>query len=397
MKLTAKLIEKLNTPGRYGDDAAPGLCLLVQAHTTKAGTTTIRKSFVQRVTVRGKRVDIGLGTVRWGATTITEARRRALANYRIARDGGDPRRRAGTVPSFRDGIDAVIELQRPTWRDGGKSENQWRASLRDYAGPLMDRPVSDIDAGMVLAVVSPIWNERRETARRVLQRIGRVLTWAEAGGHRDGTPIAAVRAALPKNGHKARHHRALPHAEVGAALATIRKSKATPATRLALEFLILTAARSGEVRGMQWSEVDEAAATWTVPGDRMKAGRDHRVPLSGAALAVLRAAHELTGGERLVFPSPRGKVLSDATLGKLMRDWGIDAVPHGFRSSFRDWCGECGVPREVAEAALAHVVRDKAEAAYARSDLLDRRAEVAERWARYVTGERAGKGVRLRG
>ena len=388
MKLTAKLIETLNTPGRYSDDAAPGLYLFVQAHRTKASETTIRKSFVQRLTVRGKRVDIGLGTVRWGATTITEARRRALANYRIARDGGDPRVRSGpTVPTFAEGIEAVLALQAPNWRDGGKSEAQWRASLRDYAGPLMDRPVDQIDAAAVLTVISPIWNTKRETARRVLQRIGAVLRWAVAGGHRDATPIEAVRAALPKNGHKARHHRALPHGEVGAALATIRQSRAGAATRLALEFVILTAARSGEVRGATWAEVDLAARTWTVPGDRMKAGRDHRVPLSGAALAVLRAARELSDGEpgSLVFPSPRGKPLSDATLGKLMRDRGIDAVPHGFRSSFRDWCGETGIAREVAEACLAHVVRDKAEAAYARSDLLDRRAEVLERWERYVT------------
>ena len=385
MKLTAKAIETMNTPGRYSDDAAPGLYLYVQAHRTKAGEVTIRKSFVQRLTVHGRRVDLGLGTLRWGVTTISEARRRALANYRIARDGGDPRRRAGPeVPSFADGIEAVIELQRATWRDSGKSEAQWRASLRDYAGPLMDQPVDQIDAGAVLTVISPIWNAKRETARRVLQRVGAVLRWAVAGGYRDATPIDAVRAALPRNGHKARHHRALPHAEVAAALATIRQSKASTGTKLALEFVILTAARSGEVRGATWDEVDLEAAVWTVPEGRIKAGREHRVPLSGAALAVLAAARELTGGEGLVFPSPTGRVLSDATMGKLLRDRGIDAVPHGFRSSFRDWCGETGIAREVSEAALAHVVRDKAEAAYARSDLLDRRAEVAERWAAYI-------------
>ena len=390
MKLTAKLIETLNAPGRYSDDAAPGLYLFVQAHRTKAGEVTIRKSFVQRLTVRGRRVDLGLGTVRWGVTTITEARRRAVANFRIARDGGDPRVRVGpTVPTFAEGIEAVLALQAPNWRDGGKSEAQWRASLRDYAGPLMDRPVDQIDAAAVLTVISPIWNSKRETARRVLQRIGAVLRWAVAGGHRDATPIEAVRAALPKNGNTRRHHKALPHAEVAAALRTIAGSQAFPATKLALHFTILTAARSGEVRGMRWDEVDMAAATWTVPGARMKAGREHRVPLSGAALAVLRAARDLSDGEGLVFPSPRGKPLSDATLGKLLRDRGLAAVPHGFRSSFRDWCGEAGIAREVAEACLAHVVKDRAEAAYARSDLLDRRAEVMERWARYVTGERA--------
>lgn len=386
MKLTAKAIENLNAPGRYGDDGAPGLYVLVQSHTTKAGDTTIRKSFVQRLTVHGRRVDIGLGTLRWGATTITEARRKALANYRIARDGGDPRRRpvAATVPSFRDSLDAVLDLQRANWRDGGKSEAQWRASLRDYAGALMDQPVDAIDAGDVLRVVGPIWNPKRETARRVLQRIGAVLRWAVAGGHRDSTPIEAVRAALPRNGHKARHHRALPHAEVAAALETIRKSKASAATRGALELLILTATRSGEIRGMEWSEVDLDAAVWTIPAGRIKAGRAHRVPLSGPALRVLRAAHEATGGEGLVFPTPRDRPLSDATLTKLLRDRGIACVAHGFRTSFRVWCGDVGIAREVAESALAHTVRDKAEAAYSRGDYLDIRAEVAERWAGHV-------------
>ena len=386
MKLTAKLIEKLNTPGRYKDDAAPGLYVFVQAHRTKAGEVLIRKSWVQRLTVHGRRVDLGLGTIRWGATTISEARRRALANYRIARDGGDPRRPVAgpEVLTFADGIEAVLALQRPNWRDGGKSEKQWRASLRDYAGPLMDQPVDQIDAGAVLTVISPIWNAKRETARRVLQRVGAVLRWAVAGGYRDSTPIEAVRAALPKNGHKTKHHRALPHAEVSGALTTIRESRAGAATKGALEFLILTGARSGEVRGMTFSEVDLDAAVWTIPADRIKAGRAHRVPLSKAALAVLRAAHEATGGEGLVFPSPRGRMLSDATLGKLMRDRGIDAVPHGFRSSFKDWASESGIAREVSEAALAHVVRDKAEAAYARSDLVARRAEVMAEWAAYI-------------
>ena len=238
----------------------------------------------------------------------------------------------------------------------------------------------------MLAVVGPIWNDKRETARRVLQRIGVVLKWAVAGGHRPDTPIEAVRAALPKNGVSRAHHRALPHGEVAGALAIIRESQAWPATRLALEFVALTAARSGEVRGMKWEEVDVDAATWTVPADRMKASRPHRVPLSGAALAILETARPISDGTGLVFPSTTGRPLSDATLGKLMRDRGIDAVPHGFRSSFRDWCGESGIAREVAEACLAHVVRDKAEAAYARTDYLDRRRGVMETWAAYLAG-----------
>ncbi|MCY4453733.1 MAG: tyrosine-type recombinase/integrase [Immundisolibacterales bacterium] len=385
-RLTSKFVAAVTEPGKYHDGDA-GLYLYVQAHTSKAGTTTIRKSYLQRLTIDGKRVDIGLGSVKW--TTPSEARAKAQANRKIARTGGDPRRNPERVPTFAEGVEAVLALQRPNWRDGGKSEKQWRASLRDYAGPLMTKRVSAITAHDVLAVVGPIWNDKRETARRVLQRIGAVLKWAVAGGHRDATPIEAVRAALPKNGAKRKHHRALPHAEVRGALETIRASQAWPSTRLALEFVVLTAARSGEVRGMRWDEV--SGDVWTIPGSRTKAGREHRVPLPGAALAVLEAARELSdcAPDSLVFPSQRGRALSDMTLSKAMKDRGIDAVPHGFRSSFRDWCGETGIARDVAEAALAHVVKDKAEAAYARSDLLERRADVMERWARYVTGERA--------
>ena len=376
-RLTTRFVQTA-PPGKHGDGDGTGLMLVVQPSGSR--------SYVQRVMIHGKQRDIGIGSTRW--TTLAEARKAARDNQRLARRGGDPTAlRAGRhVPTFGEGLEAVLVLQRPNWRDGGKSEGQWRASIRDYAGALVEKPVSDITAHDVLAVVDPVWNDKRETARRVLQRIGAVLRWAVAGGHRPDTPIEAVRAALPKNGVQRAHHRALPHAEVGAALATIRESQAWPSTRLALEFVALTAARSGEVRGMKWEEVDLEAATCTVPADRMKASRPHRVPLSGAAVAILEAARPLSDGapDSLVFPSQRGRPLSDATMGKLMRDRGIDAVRHGFRSSFRDWCGESGIAREVAEAALAHVIRDKAEAAYARSDLIGRRREVMEAWAAYL-------------
>ena len=271
MKLTGRFVEAIDKPGRYSDDAVPGLMLFVQRRRTKGGAESITRSYVQRLTIGGVRVDIGLGPAKW--KTLTEVRKTAAANYRAVLRGQDPRIGARGIPTFAEGIDAVLALQRPNWRDGGKSEAQWRASLAAYAGALMDRPVSDITAHDVLAVVGPVWNDKRETARRVLQRIGAVLRWAVAGGHRESTPIEAVRAALPKNGVHRKHHRALPHAEVRPALATIRESQAWAATKLALELVALTAARSGEVRLMTWEEVDMEAAVWTVPADRMKAGR----------------------------------------------------------------------------------------------------------------------------
>ena len=350
----------------------------------------VSKQFVQRLTVHGKRVDIGLGSTKW--MPLTDARATAQANRRIARTGGDPRKGRATVPTFADGVDAVIEIQRGGWRNAGKSEAQWRASLRDYAIPRLGaKPVNAITTADVLAVLVPIWHDKHETARRVRQRIGKVLDWAVAEGHRADNPAGpALSAALPSNGHHRKHHRALPYSDVGGALAAVRASAAYPTTKLAFAFMVLTAARSGEVRGATWSEIDMDAAVWTVPGDRIKSGREHRVPLTTAALDVLREAAQYRDRSGLAFPSARGKIMSDATIGKLLAENGVDAVPHGFRSSFRQWAAErTNIPREVAEFALAHVVGDAAERAYQRSDLFDRRRDLMDGWARYVDGQRA--------
>ncbi len=297
-------------------------------------------------------------------------------------EGQDPR--GGGTPTFREGLEKVLELQRPNWRSP-KSEKQWRSSLEAYALELMHKRVSKIHSGDVMDVLRPIWNTKRETARRVRQRIAAVMKWAIAQGHRPDNPAGEqVLQALPKNGVKRRHQPALPHGRVGRAIKTIRATEAWPSTKLAFEFLVLTASRSGEVRLASWKEIHLEDAVWTVPGERMKANREHRVPLSGRALKVLREAGQFSLGGKLVFPSPTGKPLSNATLSKLCRDNAIGAVPHGFRSSFRDWCGETGQPRDVAEQALAHVVKNKAEAAYARSDLFERRRTLMEAWARYI-------------
>ena len=223
-------------------------------------------------------------------------------------------------------------------------------------------------------------------AQRTRQRISAVMKAAIAAGHRQDNPAGdAVTAALPKGGRKQRHQRALPYGEVAAALERVRESKAHPSTKLAFEFLVLTASRSGEVRLMAWDEVDLDIGLWTVPASRMKAGREHRVPLSSRAAIVLAEAGERRENE-IVFPSATGRRMSDNTLSKLLRDLGTEAVPHGLRSSFRDWCGESGHPRDVVEAALAHTIRNKAEAAYARTDLLARRRKLMEPWSGYLTG-----------
>ena len=262
--------------------------------------------------------------------------------------------------------------------------------MRDYAIPRFGRkPVGEVTTADVLAVLTPIWSEKPETARRVRQRIGTVMKWAVAEGYREDDPAgAAISAALPKgNGTKTAHQRALPFAKVGEALAKVRASQAWPATKLAFEFLVLTAARSGEIRGAKWTEVDTEARTWTVPASRTKTGTEHRVPLSPRAVAVLAEARELSDRSGLMFPSPRGKVLSDNTLSKLLRELGVPGTPHGFRSSFRDWAAECtDADHAVMELSLGHAVGSQVERAYARSDLFDRRRGLMEAWAEYIAG-----------
>ena len=377
--LTARFVNTVSDPGRYGDGRG-GHGLILNVHRTLDGR--VSKSWIQRVRIGARVTHLGLGS--FPVVTLAEARKAALANRRTAAKGIDPR--TGGVPTFAAALDAVLVIQAGVWRDGGKSENQWRASLRDYAGALMRKPVDAIGPGDVLGVLTPIWNEKRETAKRVRQRIGAVMRWSVAEGHRTDNPVDAIGAALPKTGCNKAHHRALPYGAVAGALATVRASAAYPTTKLAFECLVLTAARSGEVRGMRWDEVD--GDTWTVPAERMKTGREHRVPLSGPTLAVLREARQYADGSGLVFPSARGKVMHGMALSRLLTYLDVGAVPHGFRSSFRDWAAErTSTPHAVMEAALAHVVKNQAEAAYARSDLLDKRRVLMDAWARYVTAE----------
>ena len=277
-------------------------------------------------------------------------------------------------------------MHTPGWKNGGKTAKQWHASLRDYAmSRIGARRVSDITSAEVMSILLPIWSTKPVTAKKVRGRIGAIMKWSIANGFRDDNPAGdAVGAALPKNGAVPAHFRALPHGEVAGALARVRASGAYRATVLAFEFLVLTACRSGDVRGATWDEIDLENAVWAIPGERMKVHRAHRVPLSSGARAVLVQSEELTDRSNLVFPSVTGRALSDSTISKLVRENGIAAVPHGFRSSFRDWCGECsGALREVAEAALAHAVGG-VEGAYARSDLFERRRTLMQAWSDYL-------------
>ena len=380
--LSAAFVKTVRTdhPQRFGDGrGGHGLSLLVQPMQSVPGRMS--RTWAQRLRINGRQVSIGLGS--YPVVSLSEAREKALENRRLAAQGLDPRNPSGVL-TFAEAAEVVIELNAPGWRNP-KSADQWRASLRDYAYPRIgDKPVDRVTTADVLTILTPIWNEKRETARRVRQRIGKVLDWCVAKGLREDNPVASVGAALPSNGNGKAHMKALPHKDVADALEKVRQSGAGLGTKQAMLFLTLTATRSGEVRGARWEEVDLKTRTWTVPGNRTKTGREHHVPLADAAMQLLVNARALRDGSGLIFPSPTGKPMSDSTMSKLLRDLSIPAVPHGFRSSFRDWCADTGVDRELAESALAHTVRNQVEAAYLRSSLLERRRELMGGWAAYV-------------
>ena len=345
------------------------------------------KSWGQQLRVNGRVTNLGLGP--YPIVLLAEAREKALTNRTIAYNGGDPRRR-GMDATFAQLSEKVIALHAQSWKAGGRVPEQWRQSLRDYVLPLIGEKLpADVTRADVLDIVTPIWHTKPTVARQVLQRVSTILTYATARGLATSNvaEAGAIRAALPrKNGNATKHHKALPHGDVAAALAKVRASRARAAHRLALEFLVLTAGRTVEIARARWSEIDLEAGTWTIPAERMKAGREHRVPLSGPALAVLAAARELSDGSGPIFPSARTReALPTRVFGDLLDKLGIAGTPHGMRSSFRDWCSEVArVERAVAEAALAHTVKNATEAAYARSDLLDARRPLMEDWARYL-------------
>lgn len=331
------------------------------------------KRWIQRVVIRGKRRDLGLGSA--SLVTLAEAREAAYENRKLARAGGDPlaeKRASQAVLTFEEAAREVHRINLPTWRNA-KHGAQFISTLETYTFPRIgNAKVADITAADVLAVLQPIWLEKPETARRVRQRIGTVLKWAIAKGWRLDDPTQAVTQALPKHDRTVKHRLALPYQDVTGLISTVKESNAGLTTKLALEFLILTASRSGETRNAVWSEIDIDAATWTIPAQRMKARKEHRVPLAPRAIEILEQAKALGDGSDMVFAGTKqGRPLSDMTLSKLVKELGYQADIHGFRTSFKTWTQErTTTPREVSEAALAHTTQNKAEAAYARSAAL---------------------------
>ena len=386
--LSAAFVRTVTAPGKYTD--GHGLFLKVD--------TSGAKRWVQRIMIRGKRTEIGMGSA--SLVTLAEARETALQNRKLARAGGDPlqsKRASEALLTFEEASRKVHKIHEPTWRNK-KHAAQFISTLETYTFPRIGKlKVSEVTTADVLAVLQPIWLEKPETARRVRQRIGTVMKWAVANGWRQDNPADAIAQALPKQDKAQAHRKALPYDQVPEFLEALKTSNAGDATKLALELLILTASRSGEVRLAEWSEFDLDQAIWTRPAHRMKSKKEHRVPLSPRAVELLLQARKYGSGEGLVFPGTKyGKPLSDMTLSKLTKALGYDVDVHGFRTSFKTWTQErTNTPRDVSEAALAHTVKDKAEAAYARSDFFDKRRKLMERWAEAITSAKSGKIVSI--
>ena len=382
-KLTKKLVENLG-PGRHGDGG--GLYLVVDPSGARR--------WIVRLTVKGQRnkkgaplrTDFGLG----GADTVTlnQARERALEYRRMARQGLNPRYNAKReIPTFEEFAQQVHVERMPTWRNA-KHGQQWINTLRDYAFPKIGRmPLDSIGQPEVLMCLSPIWTEKHETARRLAQRIKTVLDVARAKGFREGeNPVTAIKEAgvLPKVTKKPKHHKAMEWRDVPAFYADLRTRNAMAAK--ALMFTCLTGSRTSEVLGMTWDEIDFEEAVWTCPAERMKTGEEHRVPLTNEMLAIIEPLQAMKS-EYVFEGQKRHRPLSNMAMLMLLRRMGVEGVTvHGFRSTFRDWAAEAAnAPREIAEMSLSHRIGSHVEQAYARSDLLDKRRKLMERWNQYVT------------
>ena len=389
-KLTMAAIKALSKPGRYGDGGT------LYLYVAPGGS----KSWAQRITINGCRRDIGLGP--WPVVSLAKARKRAFANRVLIEDGKDPlaEKRRAEVPTFQQAAVRVHAANLPRWRSAEVAA-LWLKSMERYAFPTLgDKRVDQVGREDVLRILSPMWTSKPEAARKLRLQIRTTLRWAQGHGYVETNAAGeAINGALPPQPSVRSHHRTIPYSEVAGALAAVDESAATMAVRLCFRFLVLTAARGGEARLATWYEVDYEAREWRIPGERMKTGQPHVVPLSDAALSVLSDAADIREtGSDLIFPGTKhGHPLTDSTLSNLLRKAGVPAVPHGFRAAFRTWASEkTNAPHHVMELALAHSVGSQVERAYARSDLRNKRRALMERWGEYVTGEPT-KVVKLHG
>jgi len=377
--LTAVKVKGEKLPGRYAD--GNGLYLIVDPSGAKR--------WICRLMVQGKRRDIGLGGLQ--TVSLAEARESALEARKLARSGQDPiakRKEAKrAIPTFAEIIDRVHAEVKKGFKNE-KHSDQWINTLKTYAVPFIGQHrVDKIETSDVLRVLAPIWMEKEETARRVRQRIKTVLDWAKANGFRAGeNPVAGVASGLARQAERVSHHAALPASQIGGFFRRLENCGSGSLAISAFKFLILTACRTSEVLKAEWSEIDFEKAVWTIPASRMKAPREHRVPLPSQALSLLEAAKELSCNSRFVFPGRNvGKPMSNMVFLMLVKRLQLNITPHGFRSTFRDWASEqTSFSREVCEMALAHMIENKVESAYRRGDLLEKRRTLMITWADFI-------------
>jgi integrase len=398
--LSPVLIRHLNEPGYYCD--GNGLYLQVRASGSK--------SWIIRTTIHGKRCEIGAGGLAY--TSLADAREKAIEIRKAARNGGDPlaqrreqleqarqKEREKQRPTFETAAREVHGEHSKTFRNP-KHAAQWITTLKTYVFPVIGkRRVDMIESADMLKVLSPIWLEKPETADRVKQRMRTVFDWSIAKGYRTTNPVAGITKVLPKHNQADKHFAALPYGDVASFIRSLR-SETSVSGRLAFEFLILTASRTNEVIKAKWSEIDFATKTWTRPAEHMKAKREHKVPLPPRCIEILQEAKKITDGSEYIFPGVRtGQPLSNMVFQMTLRRMKKTGfTPHGFRSSFRDWAEErTNYSQRVIEAALAHVVEDKTEAAYLRTDLFERRKDLMNAWMRFATAAPAARVVKMRG
>lgn len=382
--LSAAFVRSAKGPGFYAD--GNGLYLKVDASGARR--------WVQRVSIDGKRRDLAIGPV--ALVSLAQARDVATDNKRMIRDGIDPaqkKKAAEAAPDFKSAARTVHKIHEPTWRNK-KHAAQFISTLETYAFPHIGAvAISQINSADLLEVLQPIWLEKPETAQRVKQRMDLVLKWAIAKGWRTDNPALSIVTALPKQDrNKKAHRKSLPYIQVAGCIASVQDSQANPLSKLAFECLVLTATRSGEVRLANVCEIDLETAVWEIPGERMKMGKPHAIPLVPRVVEIFKTALQIGDGSGLLFPSNRaGRPISDATLLKLVRSKGFDCDIHGFRASFRTWAEEhSSAPHRVAESALAHSKGDSTERAYMRSQLFERRRSLMNEWADYLSGSNSG-------
>ena len=382
--LTARAVASTSEPGRYSD--GHGLYLLV----SPGGS----KSWVLRTVVNGKRCDLGIGSV--GLVSLSEAREQAHSFRKVARAGGDPRslrrEQRRVVPTLAEAAASVHESQSAGFRNP-KHRKQWIASLAKVLSSAGGKRVNTVTSADLLSPLAADWLGKPETSRRVLQRLRVIFDWCKAQGFRTGdNPTDGISKVLPRQRETRAHHAALPYQRVPTFLQDLAASDSAETVRLAFEFLILTACRTSEVLNAQWSEFDLDGKSWTVPASRMKAGVAHRVPLSTGCIAVLERMQAISGESAFVVPGrqPKKPLSNMVFLMALRRMKYSDLTAHGFRSTFRDWAAErTNQPRAVCEAALAHALKDKTEAAYNRTDLFEKRRDLMETWSRFAATEPA--------